>query len=87
MKKIINYLITKYQKIIRHLIAIYEDLLFQNYKKLRRRKSFIQSIREIHVKKGNIRYTLLILETTFGKMKWNLGRNHINELEIKTTIL
>ncbi len=74
-------------KIYRKLIAIYENYLFHNYKKLRRRKSFIQSINEIHVKKGNIRYTLLILETSFGKMKWNIGRNHINNLEIKTTSL
>lgn len=50
------------------------------YKSIKRKQEFVMGIKEISVKKGKCRYTLLILETKTGQTKINLGR-HVNRLD------
>lgn len=44
------------------------------YKSIRRKQEFILKVKEINVKKGKRRYTLLIIETKQGNIRINLGR-------------
>jgi len=45
-------------------------------KKVTRRKSWVKEVYEVHVKKGQRKYTLLIVDTLDGQYKVNLGRHH-----------
>ena len=81
MKKLFNKIYAFFYKVKRKVIAWWENILYLNYKKLRRRKSFIHSVNVIPVKKGDIKYSLIIVETSFGKMIWNIGRHDVNDLK------
>jgi len=65
---------------MKKLRIIYEDFIRKQYQKIRRKEPYLHSYQDIQVKKGKIKYTLLILETVDGQMQINLGR-HIDKNE------
>jgi len=44
------------------------------YQFIRVKESFVLKTKEVSVKKGKRRYTLLVIETVDGNVKFNLGR-------------
>lgn len=44
-------------------------------KSFTRRQSFVREVRQVHVKKGKRKYTLLFVETLEGTVRFNLGRH------------
>jgi hypothetical protein len=74
-----------FTRLKRNLQAMWERFIFLQYKPMRRKRSFIHSINTVPVKKGNIRYKLVITETSFGKLIWNVGRNDVNNLKPQFT--
>jgi hypothetical protein len=61
------------KKIIKKIQKNLELFCITWYKSIKRKQEFVIGIKEISVKKGKLRYTLLILETKTGKTKINLG--------------
>jgi hypothetical protein len=69
----------------RNMLAAWERFVFLRYKTFRRKRSFIHSTQIIPIKKGSIRYHLVIIETSFGKLIWNVGRHDVNDLKYQYT--
>ena len=83
MKKLFSNLKTTWDHFKRTTQAMWERFVFMQYKTMRRKRSFVHSVYHHHVKKGDRRYTLLIVETSFGRLIWNIGRHGVNELDKK----
>lgn len=47
----------------------------QSYQLKRMQENFILNTKQINVKKGKRKYTLLVMETKDGQVKFNLGRH------------
>jgi len=69
------------EKYRRNIIAFYESTVRKLYRNIRRKHSFILNQTIIPVKKGKIRYTLVFIETTEGKIRLNLGRHFGNPID------
>ena len=55
-----------------------EQLITKYYQQIRNKDGFVTHIETIYVKKGSKKYTLIVIETPKGKIKYNLGRYHAN---------
>ena len=57
---------------------LYQKFIISQYQKLRRKKfHFYLDSKEIHVKKGNLRYTVLAVEMPSGKVKFTINRSQL----------
>ena len=69
------------------LIKWYEKFIIFSYRRImerynlryqkKRKKEFLLHYEIIEVKKGEIKYTLLVFETPGGQLRYNLGRHFI----------
>lgn len=76
MKKYFHFLIIKlFEKLSDWNIKLWEQVVTHYYQSVRKKKQFILETKEIRVKKGKRRYTLVVCETKEGKIRFNLGRH------------
>ena len=66
----------------------YENFIRLQYIKIRRGTNFVKEAYKVKVKKGDIRYYLLIVETYDGrKLRFNLGRNFTRDCEMQELLI
>jgi hypothetical protein len=80
MKKIIAYIQVKIDKYVvkRFQKLMPKELIKSLYRAIADSELKITT-KEIAVKKGRIKYTLLIIESIDGKRKYNLGRHFLKD--------
>lgn len=78
MKKFIfKYIALLFVKLSSWDILGFGSIIRQLYQTIRQEEFVLTSQPEIiHVKKGKIRYDLLVFETSEGRVRFNLGRHH-----------
>jgi len=64
-----------YYRIKQSLIKRFNAFIEFHYWRLKRKHEFLLTYKEIRVKKGKIKYTLLIFDCPNGKLRFNLGRH------------
>jgi len=79
MKKYFHFLIIKlFEKLSDWNIRLWDSLITRYYKTVRRKNKFILETKEIRVKKGKRKYTIVVCETPEGQVRFNLGRRESN---------
>ena len=71
---------------MKRLRKLFEKWIRKQYQKIRCKEGFLITSKEVNVKKGKRRYTILIFETNQQKVRINLGR-HKTPDEIDLIIL
>lgn len=76
MKKILlNWIVRLFKGIQKWNAKFYQATVRSLYKAVRRKQDFVLATEEIRVKKGKIRYTIVMAETQKGKITLNIGRH------------
>ncbi len=66
------------KKLKERIIKRYESIIKKLYQRIRQKEEFLLSTKEVIVKKGKKRYTLLFFESVASFIRINLGRRGEN---------
>ena len=80
-KTLFKWVAQLFAKLSKWDILGFESIVRHLYQNIIQHEFVVKNHEFVHVKKGKIKYTLLIVETSMGCVKFNLGRHDSNELE------